>query len=255
MLEVLNIYHIDHPAKSRIMEKPTADPSFAMSSGYGESKWIAEQLFFHVATEYGLKATIVRVGQLCGDTKTGGWGTQEWVPAMVSLCQTLRSVPSRNEVSSGSVLDYHHFLCTYLDIETISWISVDIAATILLDIVKVAKDELVMHLLSPIPVSWETTFRVIAQQIQVPLIPYDEWLESLEIVSKDETTKASSAMALLPFFRQAQFGEHLTIDVSKTLRVSPTLAQLKALGEEDIRASVGFWIKIGFLEERGLLGP
>lgn len=247
MIKLLSVYYTDYPAGSRIMEEPT-DLSFAMSSGYGESKWIAEQLFFHVATEYGLKATIVRVGQLCGDTKNGGWGTQEWVPAMVSLCQTLRSVPSRNEVSSGSVSDdYDHFLDTHLRVQTISWISVDIAAIILLDIVKLAKDELAMHLLSPIPISWETVFSTIAQQIEAPLIPYEEWLESLEIIVKDETAKDSSAMSLLPFFRQAQFGEHLTIDVSKTLGVSPAMAQLQALGEEDVRAFIGFWIKIGFL--------
>ena len=70
----------------------------AVGSGYPESKWVTEQLFRRAAEQTGLRTTSVRVGQVCGDRRAGGWSTSEWVPALVKFSQRLGAIPSRDEV-------------------------------------------------------------------------------------------------------------------------------------------------------------
>ena len=59
---------------------------------------MAEQLFRRAAKQTGLRTTLVRVGQVSGDHRTGGWSTSEWVPTLVRTGQRLGCLPSREEV-------------------------------------------------------------------------------------------------------------------------------------------------------------
>ena len=60
--------------------------------GYGESKYIAEQLLEKATTTSGISTIVCRVGQLAGPVvKVGGvWNKQEWLPS-VSLIPILWS--------------------------------------------------------------------------------------------------------------------------------------------------------------------
>lgn len=78
------------------------DPALAVGGGYAESKWVAEQIIVRATKDLGLRGTVIRVGQLSGDTKMGGWTAKEWVPAIVHLSQKVGCVPTRNEVCSLS---------------------------------------------------------------------------------------------------------------------------------------------------------
>lgn len=66
--------------------------------GYGESKWVAENLLIQASKETGLRTHVVRVGQLCGDSIVGAWNEKEWLPAMVRGSQILGAVPQMDEV-------------------------------------------------------------------------------------------------------------------------------------------------------------
>ena len=92
----------DHPetSKSPACETIDVDPALAYGTGYSESKWITEQLFARAA-ERGLRATSVRVGQVSGDQRMGGWSTTEWVAVLVRTSQRLGCIPSKEEVSIG----------------------------------------------------------------------------------------------------------------------------------------------------------
>ena len=63
------------------------DANLAVGLGYGESKWVTEQLFHRATEQTGLRTTAVRVGQVSGDQATGGWNTTEWVAALVRVSQ------------------------------------------------------------------------------------------------------------------------------------------------------------------------
>ena len=60
--------------------------------GYGESKYIAEQLLEKAGKHSGVSAAICRVGQLAGPVMKGGvWNKQEWLPS-VSYASTPQAI-------------------------------------------------------------------------------------------------------------------------------------------------------------------
>ena len=85
-------------------ELPIADARGVVGLGYGESKWAAESVLLRAAREAGLRANVVRVGQLSGDRARGGWNAKEWVPALLQASQVLGAVPIREEVRGSRLL-------------------------------------------------------------------------------------------------------------------------------------------------------
>lgn len=92
---------LDSPA-SPILELPITDPKIAAGGGYSASKWVSETILLRAMKERGLRANVVRVGQLCGDLEKGGWNEKEWVPALVKGSQALGAFPERVEVRAIS---------------------------------------------------------------------------------------------------------------------------------------------------------
>lgn len=186
----------DHdPAEGPVIETLDLGPESAIGQGYGESKWVAEQVLGCTTRETGLKTTVVRVGQLSGDTRVGGWSTSEWVPAMVRAGQGLGSIPNAEGVSYS-----HTFLIarsTVLNaLQTVSWVPVDAAASVLLEMVN--STEQVLHLTSPRPVSWSTLFTSVTEQLGVPLIPASEWLAKLGQSAQEASTGTSVSAGTTP---------------------------------------------------------
>lgn len=82
-------------------------PELAVGQGYGESKWVTERVLSRAAESTGLRTTSVRVGQLSGDTRVGGWSTSEWVPAIVRVSKKLGCAPKREDVSAVALECFH----------------------------------------------------------------------------------------------------------------------------------------------------
>ena len=83
---------LDCTVPSPVPEVPI-DPSSAIGSGYGESKWIAEKVMHNVAERTDVPTIIVRLGQVSGD-KTGHWNEREWFPALVKSAQFTHCLPN-----------------------------------------------------------------------------------------------------------------------------------------------------------------
>lgn len=81
-------------------ETPVTDPLIAALSGYSQSKWVAETLLLQARKERALCVNVVRVGQLAGDSRVGGWNEKEWLPVLLRGSQVLGAVPERTEVST-----------------------------------------------------------------------------------------------------------------------------------------------------------
>ncbi|GAA5814848.1 hypothetical protein MFLAVUS_008351 [Mucor flavus] len=75
-----------------------SDPKIAAPMGYGQSKFIVEQLLQYLVEKKNMPCFIYRVGQLCGDRTTGFWKTTDMYPL------TLIGV-NPNDVSWSSLLD------------------------------------------------------------------------------------------------------------------------------------------------------
>ncbi|KAL6303205.1 male sterility protein-domain-containing protein, partial [Sparassis latifolia] len=160
-----------------VLEELILDPKVAMGAGYGESKWVAEQLFAYASRESGLRTTSVHVGQISGDTLNGGWNTKEWVGALVSATQALGCMPSLEEVRP--LLTPAVLVCSASQL-IVAWLPVDIVTSALLDMVSSKIVEPVLNLVHPRPVTWDSLFAPAAANLGVPLVPYSEWLGRLE---------------------------------------------------------------------------
>lgn len=68
------------------------DPSSAMGTGYGESKWIGEYMLLRVAEKTDVPVQIVRLAQICGD-QDGYWNEEEWFPCMVKSAFFTKCLP------------------------------------------------------------------------------------------------------------------------------------------------------------------
>jgi len=81
------------------------EPQAAVATGYGQSKWVAETVLKRTSEMTGIHTVIARVGQLSGDSVSGGWTTKEWFPAMLRSSQALGCIPQHTLVSLDSALD------------------------------------------------------------------------------------------------------------------------------------------------------
>ncbi|KAK7461264.1 hypothetical protein VKT23_008439 [Stygiomarasmius scandens] len=192
---------------SPILEEPILDPSFSVGTGYGESKWVAESLLLHCP----VNANIVRVGQLCGDTRTGAWNQKEWVPNLVKTSLEIGKVP---------VVD-----------EKIAWVPIDIAASALIEIqFSLSTGARVLHLVHPKPISWSS----FAYSLHVSVVSWSEWVA---LLPEDNT--------LFEFFKAYEKAPVLS---TKGLRqVSNTMRNMKELNQGDIERWIAEWIRNGFI--------
>ncbi|KAI9811967.1 MAG: hypothetical protein M1826_003001 [Phylliscum demangeonii] len=100
----------------RIPESVSHDAAAASGLGYSRSKWVAENICerAHETTKLHGRIGILRIGQLCGDTKRGIWNMSEAWPLMLSSVQVTGALPRLDE--------------------PLSWLPVDIAAQAILQI-------------------------------------------------------------------------------------------------------------------------
>lgn len=123
----------------------------------------------------------------------------------------------------------------------------------------------VMHLAHPHPVAWGTLFRQAAHALDVPLVPYSEWVdrltksaEELDTEATVQLTERSPALRILDFFqacsvftdteegREAMGLRRLALD--RACGASTTLAGLKSspVGGEDVKSWIAYWRAVGF---------
>lgn len=95
-------------AKSPIPEQISNDPSSASPLGYSRSKWVAESICSqaHEKTRLRNRIVVLRIGQLCGDTKSGVWNVTEAWPLMLSSVQVTKTLPELDEPLSWLPVDF-----------------------------------------------------------------------------------------------------------------------------------------------------
>ena len=94
-----------------VPEEAIDDPSIPLEQGYGQSKYVGERILVN-ATEAGLRATIVRIGQLSGVTTNGAWTLSEYIPMLLRSSMALGIAPDDLPVS---VLVVAVVYCSYMD--------------------------------------------------------------------------------------------------------------------------------------------
>ncbi|RDX52399.1 hypothetical protein OH76DRAFT_1400210 [Lentinus brumalis] len=211
-------------------ESLDVEPEVAVSMGYTESKWVAEQLFRRAAEERGLRTTVVRVTQLSGDSRTGSWNTAELIPACVRACQRLGCVPARSE----------DVLCP--------WVPIDVAAAALLEMVTYGSDEQALHIIAPRPATWNDVYGLVAVELNVPMVSVSEFLERLWASARASGGRSAQALRLAGILEMhAVTRIEIDLDIERAVRVSRTLSTVATVGRADVRHWLSFWEQVGFL--------
>jgi len=87
----------DHPGPAPAPEV-AAEVEMALGSGYGESKWICEEILAISRAETSLQPVIVRIGQVSGCVN-GYWKPSEWIPSIIQSVTITGCLPSSGRVS------------------------------------------------------------------------------------------------------------------------------------------------------------
>ncbi|KAK2788903.1 putative NRPS-like protein biosynthetic cluster [Onygenales sp. PD_10] len=199
------------------------------SSGYGQSKLVAE-LICSRAANLGMVCSVLRLGQIVGDSEHGIWNHQEAFPLIVQSAVTVGALPELDE--------------------QLSWLPVDTAAGSIVDLVFLQdrRNEVgfsgLFHLAHPTILDWRSDFLpgLRAAGLEFETVPPKEWVERLR-TNMDPV--ANPPIKLLSFFeakycKDDKDGEiYLCTDLACSM--SPTLHSAKPITHSLIAKMVGYW--------------
>ena len=224
--------------KSLILERISHDPLSASPLGYSRSKWVAESICeqAHLHTRMKDRITVLRIGQLCGDTESGIWNVTEAWPLMLSSVKVTGSLPD-------------------LKGEKLGWLPVDVAAQAVVEIstsraADGSGNEIpVLHLLNP---STESTWVDLLSWLQkmIPafdIVPPSTWVSQLDNL-KGEAAK-HPARKLLGLWKDAygsgddgkegggtrekkEEEEGVRFEMAATKKAAPAMRDVEPIGEE-----------------------
>ncbi|KAG2366971.1 acetyl-CoA synthetase-like protein [Suillus spraguei] len=238
-------------AKGPFPEEVEYDAGVAVGLGYGASKYVSERVLVNSK----LPASSFRIGQISGGPPRGAWSTTNWLPIIVESSISLGALPEAKGL--------------------VSWIPPHAISNAILD-VAFAEEEppIVMNLVHPRPVVWRALMQPIADALvehkvtsdALPLVPFSEWLEKLELSAKDfneETMKRIPAIKLLSFMRGmtqsdlairasgdmgSEAGGMNSFATAVAQRASPTMKELKSLSSADAGQWVDYWAAMGMFQ-------
>lgn len=241
---------INFENKGPVAEEVLSNPEIAVGTGYSESKWVAERILDVAAERTALRPVVVRLGQVCGDG-SGTWNESEWFPSLVKSAVTLGCLPSVD----GPV----------------AWITAPDAAGAMLEMSRVdlQPGAHTLHVAHPRGVPFNTLIAPMASSLNVPLVPYPDWLSKLATAHKaaqsfsaaelERAQMANPALRLFGFFQFARAGPQweplgvARLDTARAIRVSSVLADgAKPLGEENVWKWMSAWRASRFLPPQGM---
>ncbi|KAH8731345.1 male sterility protein-domain-containing protein [Phaeosphaeriaceae sp. PMI808] len=181
-------------SSSCLPERIQPHPSSASSLGYSRSKWVAEHICTqaHNRTNLHGRITVVRVGQLTGDSRLGIWNSKEAWPMMLSTERLIGCLP-----------DLGH--------ELIDWLPVDIVAKAFLEITErqlavdsgtILSEEIpVYHMLNPNQEpTWHQMLEWLKKKQEFEVVDPQEWVSRLE--KSESEIGGHPAMRLLGLWKE-----------------------------------------------------
>ncbi|CAD6891430.1 unnamed protein product [Tilletia controversa] len=219
------------------IESPSAAIEYAGTTGYGQSKWVAEQICARSSSCIVGEVVIARVGQLCGDTECGIWNETEAYPLLVRTAVEVGCLPD-----SGPSID---------------WLPVDIAASALVDIAladrprtTTSTESRILHIATspdvPRP-SWKDFVHWLAQapELDFKLVGKGEWLDA---VRKAGARIRGRALINDIWTNLPEASEEPTVDTTQARAASSTLAaQTKTVDQTLCLKFVRAWRTSGFI--------
>ncbi|KAG7444789.1 L-aminoadipate-semialdehyde dehydrogenase [Guyanagaster necrorhizus] len=207
-------------------------PSTAAGTGYAQSKWVVEKLCERATEKSRVPVSVLRIGQMVGDSVHGVWNETEAWPLMFKSANTVGALP---------VVDEHP-----------SWLPVDFAgksiAEVVLSTTKPATA--VYHIVNPnTSAHWKDILAGLeASGVSFERVDKNEWVERL--AKSDADGKKNPVIKLLPFFRMRYGPSHrapMVFLTEITTKITPTLKQAPVVDRELVAKWVAHWRTTGFI--------
>ncbi|MEG3908710.1 amino acid adenylation domain-containing protein [Microcoleus sp. w2-18bC1] len=105
-ISTLGVFYSPHYFQRQLIaESDPLDSSQGLTSGYGQSKWVAEKLM-NIARERGLPVCIYRLGRFAGHSQTGAVATDDWLFRTIKGCIQLGMFPELEMMVEMIPVDY-----------------------------------------------------------------------------------------------------------------------------------------------------
>ncbi|CAD6591480.1 MAG: hypothetical protein ASARMPREDX12_005186 [Alectoria sarmentosa] len=215
-------------SEDKVPESVFYDFSVPAAMGYGESKYVAEQLLEKAGKDSSVSAAICRVGQLAGPVIKGGvWNKQEWLPSLIASSKYLGKIPT-----------------TLPGQDTVAWIPVDITANVIVDLLLSDIEDGLSNtvwtnyhnVVNPQSGSWEDLVPSITKYFDDTIEPvsFKSWFETLKATaSKTDDVAKNPGIKLLEFFEQMEAsGKEAELETEQTVKRSQAMRELRAVGPE-----------------------
>ncbi|KAF8511947.1 L-aminoadipate-semialdehyde dehydrogenase [Hysterangium stoloniferum] len=224
-------------------EEITDTPLYAQDMGYAQSKasqirglWVVEKLCQIASETTQLKARVLRIGQLVGDSETGMWNESEAISLIIKGAQTLGVMP---------ILD-----------ESIAWLPVNTAALIIHQLLSIPEEKhtlkpLLWHVVQPTQVPWSSILDYLtACGLNFKRIPREDWLTTLWASNPDPIQNPT--IKLLSFYERKYAegnyaGKAQVMCTEKVEKWSSALRDAPYPDEGMVKKWVESWRRTGFL--------
>lgn len=217
-------------------------------TNYTISKWLTEQICAAAAASDRLKSvSIIRLGQICGDTKNGMWNPKEALPRILAAAYTIGSVP-----------------ITRLHDETYRWLPSDVTGAAIADIALLDQIDAataasippvaVYHMENDWACKWQGWVLPALRRHGMPdfeTLPWEQWAERL--AQSDSNVLRNPPYQLMQFYKAiaptrensaakgAEATMGLVLDTTRARRVSPRLAQGTVLDDAILGKFLRYW--------------
>ncbi|PVH86351.1 acetyl-CoA synthetase-like protein [Cadophora sp. DSE1049] len=192
---------MDSNPLAKVPETIISDFDAPEKIGYGESKFVCEQLFDQFTTSSEITTAILRTGQIAGPiSQNGMWNKQEWLPSIIASSKYLGILP---ETLGG--------------MDTVDWVPVDLLSTIILELAEkvVHHDEsekeqgtFVYNLVNPQTTTWSSLLPAVQESIGVQkVVSFNGWVQALQ---QSSTANNGALMASNPGVKLLDFYHDLS---------------------------------------------
>ncbi|KAF2106528.1 male sterility protein [Lophiotrema nucula] len=205
-------------ARCRTNEAPETLPemSWVQGMGYAQSKLVAENLCMRAAETTGIRARVLRVGQIVADTVHGVWNATEGIPLIMQTALTVGALPRLQE--------------------TPSWTPVDVVAKAVVEISLSDAGAVVANVTNARTFDWTDDLLPALRNagLKFEEVEPKEWVKRLRASNKDPI--ANPPIKLVDFFASKYdrdtFGPSRSYATETARKFSPSLASEPVLDQD-----------------------
>ena len=197
------------------------------STGYGQSKQVAEHILATSSDTCNVPVTILRIGQIAGSTSITNnedWPEDEWIPSLIKTSEFLNLIPSANI--------------------SIDWITREELAHVVLEIMLCTSTDSislqVYNLVNPHLTPWNRLTEALERQLsETKVVSLQEWVDVLVTYDIDDIAilQRVPAVKLISFFQslaertERKDRKDVYFVTDNAVKVSRTMAIMQPIGE------------------------